>query len=712
MSNGAKLALNFVSESNNVLSGTKEQPDLAGVSDAFQWKEFKSSSTTKAWQFITNHGITRRVRVAIIDGGFWLNNSGAPCAIATDANCGPGATATGSSDLPPAPIQFNVVGSGGQFAGGQNPNNCGNTPCPWHGNAVASVATGTLNNGTGAAGTGGQVADPILLKSDGSDDTVAAAVIDAIGFGADIINMSFGSDCDALCRIGRSIVVDDLLDQALDAGILVVASAGNNSENALDNHFWPCQYSSSSGNGVYCVGALSTPNGNGYSNGDLLTPATYSGWGDTVNIWAPTNIHVMAPPALSGVPIANIVSGFAGTSASAPFVAGVAAMMKAVNPNLSSNDIKNIIGNYPPTPGTALIPSPYSATGTFGFVIQPYDAVVAAAGGYHLKPEMDITSPANGATIVPNQYPTAFLANVVDIDIGKWPLPSNVSKTPCEPTRVFWKSDVDGVLGVSPDDTIGAQFDFRAAPEGLRNITATVTNAACETSSSTISITVKYPHIAPIPVITWPPDGITVQPGTYTVTGHAKSTDPGDLFNLGCDRLSWDSGLASTPVPNALGECESQVTLTPGVNQVSLTAVGKYGDRGTTSVAVNVKGSSTGLVVQILAPQNGSNEISTNFGSNIALSGTASPLQPNSITSYEWFWFKTGSTSATKKPVVAGENTIWNIAGTNICTPLNLGSTQDVTLELDVVNNVLSDPALARSGTAQSSFHISCQKLT
>jgi subtilisin family serine protease len=102
----------------------------------------------------------------------------------------------------------------------------------------------------------------------------------------------------------------------------------------------------------------------------------------------------MNPPVVGGG-TANIVSGFPGTSASAPFVAGVAAMMKAVNPNLSANDIKNIIGNYPSTPGTALIPSPSSVTGTFGFVIQPYDSVVAAAGGYHLKPEIDITSVAD-----------------------------------------------------------------------------------------------------------------------------------------------------------------------------------------------------------------------------------------------------------------------------------------------------------------------------
>jgi len=566
------------------------------------------------------------------------------------------------------------------------------------------VATGTLNNGAGAAGTGGQVADPILLKFDGSADTLAAAVIDAIGFGADIINISYGIPCNALCRFETSFVIDDLLDQALDGGILVVASAGNNGTSADDTHFWPCQHSSSNGNGVYCVGALTTPDANGYSNGDLLTPATYSNWGSTVNIWAPTNIHVMQPPVSGGT--ANIVSGFGGTSASAPFVAGVAAMMKAVNPSLNGNDIKNIIGN------TAEIPSPYSVTGTFGLVIQPYDAVVAAAGGYHLKPEIDIALPADGATIVPSEYPTNFLANVVDVDIGKWPLPSSVSKTPCEPTRVFWKSDVDGALDTSPDDTTGAQFDFKDAPEGLRHITATVTNAACETSSSTISITVKYPHIAPTPVITWPTNGITVQPGTYTVTGHAKSTDPGDLFNLGCDRLSWDSGLASTPVPNAVGECQSQVTFAPGVNQVSLTATGKYGDRATTSVSVNAKGTSTGLVVQILAPQDGSHEVSTNFGSTIGLSGTASPIQPSSAISYSWSWFKTGSSPTTKKFIGVGENTIWNISGTGICNPGNVGSTQDVTVELDVVDSVLSNPALTTSGTAQRSFHIACQKLT
>jgi hypothetical protein len=37
----------------------------------------------------------------------------------------------------------------------------------------------TLNNQAGAAGTGGQVADPILLKVDGTDDTEMGAMLAA-----------------------------------------------------------------------------------------------------------------------------------------------------------------------------------------------------------------------------------------------------------------------------------------------------------------------------------------------------------------------------------------------------------------------------------------------------------------------------------------------------------------------------------------------------
>ena len=124
------------------------------------------------------------------------------------------------------------------------------------------------------------------------------------------------------------------------------------------------------------------------------------------------------------------------------------------------------------------------------------------------------------------------------------------------------------------------------------------------------------------------------------------------------------------------------------------------------------RGLAVHLAVQIVAPRAGSTEVSTNFGSQIDLSGAASPIQANSVVSYEWSWFKTGADPATRKSMAVGQNAIWNIVGTEICTPENVGSTQDVTLILDVVDTVIGNPALTTTGTAQSNIHISCQKLT
>ena len=95
---------------------------------------------------------------------------------------------------------------------------------------------------------------------------------------------------------------------------------------------------------VICVGALN----------DVvpLAPQGYSNFGARVNIFAPTNLPVMSYPPSIGptgpLPIAQ-ASGpeapqtFGGTSASAPFVSGVAAMMKAIDPNLNSDAVNQIL---------------------------------------------------------------------------------------------------------------------------------------------------------------------------------------------------------------------------------------------------------------------------------------------------------------------------------------------------------------------------------
>ena len=158
---GHPILLNFLGQGDEVPISSKEQADANGVSDAYQWPEFDH----RAWQYALSVGIKKFPIVAVIDGGFWLNSTGVPCGYAYDSLCQTKAGTVGNSDLPRSFIQGDATG-GGSLAGGANPNTCtNNAVCVWHGNRSASVALGAINNKTGAAGMGGPVAVPMLIKS-------------------------------------------------------------------------------------------------------------------------------------------------------------------------------------------------------------------------------------------------------------------------------------------------------------------------------------------------------------------------------------------------------------------------------------------------------------------------------------------------------------------------------------------------------------------
>ncbi len=708
----ARVSLNYVS-TGHLLTATAEQADAAGVADAFQWGEFKANhieSVGRAWQFVQAHGIARRVKLAIIDGGFWLNANGVPCDISPDARCSSGLplTTRGVSDLPAAPVQFDTLGSGSSTAGGTNPNTCtGGASCPWHGNQVASVALGTANNGAGAAGTGGLVADPILLKVDGSDSSLAVALVYAMDFGADIINMSMGHDCNELCHIGHSFGMDDILSQALDAGILIVASAGNDSKDALENHVWPCQYSSNAGNGVYCVGALQPALdgtvANGYYQYDTGQAAPYSNYGLTVNIWASTNIRTMPDGQTQGQ-----LGVFSGTSAAAPFVAGIAAMVKAINPSLGAAEIKGILGNAPFNKGTALVDPALYPDPKVDFVIRAYEAVVAAAGGYALFPDLRITSPAPDSKVVVDQNPCMFKASAIDVQDGPWPPVQGYR--PGGPTPIRWTSDVDGPLNVSDDGS--ASFDCFDAPEGLRHITASVTNSVGKTTSVTMAFTTRYPHATPSPVITWPSNGQAMPPGTYTVTGYARSVDPGALGNLPCSALRWNDSVASTPVPGGDGQCQAQITLAEGLRAIELSATGKFGDTGRTTIFVNVA-AEPGLFVQIIQPADGSYRTAVNGNGTIGLAANTGPAAPGSSITVVWSWYPTGSDPTSKHVIaVGGGSETWSLAGPADPCATDSASTRDITIEAYAEDRSSSPPFdLLSSGTSRVGIHLDCQIL-
>jgi hypothetical protein len=293
------------------------------------------SNVLLAWQFIAAHGIKRRATVAIVDNGFYLDGNG---------------LARGSdSDFQSVgkPMQYDIDFNDA-FAGDAGDGQCGGQACFWHGTGAAGAAIGVANNGKGGAGSGGFVVDPMVLRTNSTDDEHRLGVRVAVKWGADVVSMSYGKDCDVWCRMQDR--ADNPYDEAAAAGskTVFVASAGNGQGNPAAGYdvgepsfYHPCIASH-----VICVGGLQ-PGAN--------TIISYSNFGAQVQVFAPTNIPVMSfPPSKDGagnaLPLAQadgppVPQVFGGTSASAPFVAGIIGMMRAVNPDLSPDDIAGILRN-------------------------------------------------------------------------------------------------------------------------------------------------------------------------------------------------------------------------------------------------------------------------------------------------------------------------------------------------------------------------------
>lgn len=340
--------------------------------DAFNWNGLPYSHTLQdgdksdvvaAWQFILAHGIARRVNLAIIDGGFWLDSTGSPM-------IAPPGT---QSDFPPKPYQYDFRADDYVAAGGNSAGCTGGTDCPWHGNNCAAVATGIPDNQYGTAGTGGWVADPFLFRVDYTRAETVRAVRTAKDWGVDVVSMSFTGSCGIDC--GLMLTSTYLyFQEAMAAKIVLVAAAGNDNFNIDNDSKFPCSMPGQTAEsaGVLCVGALE------YASSSRIG---YSNYGKDVDIFAPTNIIVMPNGGTNGG-----LDQAGGTSASTPFIAGIVAMMKAIKPDATNKEIQDALKNTAWTD---------SADSTVPRYVNAYEAVKEIAG--HALPA-DTFEPNNDAS--------------------------------------------------------------------------------------------------------------------------------------------------------------------------------------------------------------------------------------------------------------------------------------------------------------------------
>ena len=198
-----------------------------------------------------------------------------------------------------------------------------------HGTHVAGTIAQSTNNRYGVAGVAyGAKLMPLKVLSRGGSGTIAD-IAEAIRFaadhGANVINMSLGGG-------GDSKLMREAIDYAHKKGVVIVAAAGNANSNSAS---YPALYPK-----VIAVSAV----------GPDRQKTSYSNYGTGVDIAAPGGATrnneqdgILQETINPRTPGQFQFKYFQGTSMAAPHVAAVAALIKSRRPQLSPDQVWNVL---------------------------------------------------------------------------------------------------------------------------------------------------------------------------------------------------------------------------------------------------------------------------------------------------------------------------------------------------------------------------------
>lgn len=256
----------------------------------------------------------------------------------------------------------------------------------FHGTHVAGTIGAATNNGSGVAGvTWATRIMPLraLGRYGGSDFDIAQAILFAARMPnasgvlpperAHVMNMSLGGG-------GYSVAMGDACTAARNAGVVIVAAAGNDGQGVVS---YP-----GANAGVLAVGATDA----------LVRKTSYSNWGADLDLMAPggdTSQDATGDGYGDGVlstlwddyasPPRGVYGFYNGTSMAAPHVAGVAALILGVSPTLTPAAVESILLQTTRDLGTA----GWDATTGWGLV-DAYRAVQSAMGTVSTPPQLDL----------------------------------------------------------------------------------------------------------------------------------------------------------------------------------------------------------------------------------------------------------------------------------------------------------------------------------
>jgi serine protease len=239
-----------------------------------------------------------------------------------------------------------------------------------HGTSVAEIIAASTNNSYAIAGIAFNVSIMPVRVIKHNASTTASVVAQGIDFartnGADVINMSLGGET-------SSEILYTAIKAAHDAGIIIIASTGNDSH---DRIYYPAAYPE-----VIAVGAIKQT--------DEIS--AFSNYGAGLDLMAPgENIlaeYCYNPPTCSSFSLVSI----AGTSQSAPHVTAAVALL--LSASVSPNSVESILFNSAQDLGTAGYDT------TFGYGRLDIAAAFALA-------QTNAGAPATSLSTNPNQ-PTA-----------------------------------------------------------------------------------------------------------------------------------------------------------------------------------------------------------------------------------------------------------------------------------------------------------------
>jgi hypothetical protein len=608
---------------------SKEHPtDTGGNLDAerFPWMtdddnrstpnfdEGLSVGVARAWDYLSyKHAVGQPgeripTYAAIIDGGFALDDAGVP--------------RDGNKDYfyyGSKPLQVDMVDNDGT-AGGENRLKCtGGASCPWHGQGAFGVLGAVPRNAYGSAGSGGPVVVPILIRADSTwyelyegmyrlADAIRAASLYGGGTKRPfVISISSTENCPPfVCIIAEAFGPEQLAKYmqrtvltATTFGSVVVAAAGNDTRD-LDapDLLIPCELDA-----VICVGAIVNDSNPDTEDGSAQS---YSNYGNNVDIWAPSNITSTSDPQVAAKDDDDVCATspttpaykcdelrtFGGTSASAPFVAGVIALMAALDSNTPA------AGELPPagTPRVNAIRSILRDTAN-GYADHDDDCGGCRAAaddpkvspGYidalravlrvrpNLPPTVTVTQPADG-TRVAWKHTISFKADYSDPEVSS----GDISELYRWAGTVRYQSDQDGLLCEAklPPYSCTTTLTPGGLTLGQHRITVTAMDPFGATASDVIALDVV--NQPPKVEITSPDQSLTLYSDVPT-TLNAYVTDPDE--SIDDQHVSWTSNL-----DGQLGKARHKsVLLTAGIHVLSATAVDGKGLTASDDITVRVK---------------------------------------------------------------------------------------------------------------------------